>query len=169
MSTKSINSIEPVTPVVPTNENSATPLEQFIVFKVDDSEYVVHIASVLEVIRIRPIKKLPITPSYILGVLNLRGNIIPVINLRDKFGLTLVEYNPFTRIVVLNHSGRFFGLVVDEVNKSISVKKSDYTESPSLLENKKSQEFVRFIIKQREDIYLLLELDSLLFALTSKE
>ena len=147
-------------------QQSKDTLKQLIVFKVDTSEYAIPIEVVREVIRIRPIKKLPKTPSYVLGVMNLRGNIIPIISLREKFGYPPKELNTFTRIIVFNHDSRIIGIVVDEVNKSITVKQDDYTQNPELIQNHQNRDLIKSIVKPEDSLYFVLELDNLLFSIS---
>ncbi len=135
---------------------------QLIVFNIGGEDYGLEIEKVQEVIRMKTIKKLPRTPGFILGVMNLRGNIIPVVGLRQKFGFEPREHNEFTRIIVVNHNGKLVGMVVDNVNQVVNVSIDDIEKNPDVV-NEKTRTLVRGVAKADEKIILLVELDYLIF------
>jgi purine-binding chemotaxis protein CheW len=146
-----------------TNYSDSGKLRQIIVFRVGKEDYGLEIDKVQEVIRMKIIKKLPRSPHYILGVMNLRGNIIPIIGLRQKFGLPEVTYDEFTRIVVVNHENKLVGMVVDEVNRVINVPENSIEGNSDMIrENTKA--LVRGVAKLDDQVVILIELDYLIYS-----
>ena len=137
---------------------------QLIVFTVGGEDYGLEIEKVQEVIRMKPIKKLPKTPPFILGVMNLRGNIIPIVGLRQKFGFDSKEHNEFTRIIVVNHSQKLVGMVVDNVNQVVNVGFDSVEKNPEII-NSDTKTLVRGVAKAQDRIILLVELDYLLYSI----
>lgn len=137
---------------------------QLIVFSVGKEEYGLEIEKVQEVIRMSQIKKLPRAPQFILGVMNLRGNIIPIVGLREKFNLEPLDYNEFTRIIVVNHNDKLIGMVVDEVNRVVNVPSENIEGNPDVvLSNTKA--LVRGVAKMDDSVIIMVELDYLLYTL----
>ncbi|WP_311771665.1 chemotaxis protein CheW [Cohnella lubricantis] len=95
-------------------------MEQYVEFGIGNENYAIRISEVHEIIRMQDITEIPNGPSYVKGVINLRGRIVPVIGLREMFGLPDKEFGKATRIVVLNHLEEFIGIVVDRVNQVVS-------------------------------------------------
>jgi len=89
--------------------------EQLVSFQLDEEEFGVHIHQVREIVRLSSITKVPHAPSYVEGVLNLRGNVLPVVDLGERLGLSLMQHTEATRIVVLDIAGVSTGIVVDRV------------------------------------------------------
>jgi purine-binding chemotaxis protein CheW len=88
-------------------------LNQLISFEVGDEEYGLEILRVKEVIRVREITRLPKAPRFVKGIINLRGDVIPIIDLRDRFGLEHAEYTAMTRVIVVDVEDKLVGMVVD--------------------------------------------------------
>jgi len=89
---------------------------QLVVFGLADESYGVHVLAVEEIIRLQEITAIPHAPAFVEGVINLRGRVIPVLDLRKRFGLPPTEATKSTRIVVVEASGMTVGLVVDSVD-----------------------------------------------------
>jgi purine-binding chemotaxis protein CheW len=104
---------------------------QLITFTIGEELYGVDILKIQELIGFSNVTQVPNLPEYILGVINLRGNVIPVIDLRIKFGMEPKEYNKFNVIIVLNVDGRYIGLVVDSVHDVVSLSDDKIGETPS--------------------------------------
>ncbi|MFW6137533.1 MAG: chemotaxis protein CheW [Spirochaetota bacterium] len=136
--------------------------KQIIRFKVGAEEYGVEIMRVKEVIRIKQITQLPKTPSFVKGVINLRGDVIPVIDLREKFGLSEGSYSGMTRVIVVEVEGKSIGMVVDEVRQVLRIP-SGQIEPPPALAGGLSGEFLEGVGKQPEDrLVILLSIDRIL-------
>ncbi|GGH31573.1 chemotaxis protein CheW [Paenibacillus segetis] len=90
---------------------------QYIEFCIDKEQYAIGIQDIYEIIKIQDITQIPNVRSYVKGVINLRGNIVPVISLRNLFDLEEKEYSKATRIIVVHHEEDTVGIIVDRVNK----------------------------------------------------
>ena len=103
---------------------------QFLTFSLGEEEYGVDILKVQEIKGYVPTTRIPNSPPDVVGVLNLRGTIVPIIDLRRKFGLDSVEYNQFTAIVVIVVRGRVMGMIVDSVSEVVNIPLSDIQPAP---------------------------------------
>jgi purine-binding chemotaxis protein CheW len=103
---------------------------QYLTFSLGQEEYGVEILKVQEIKGYSAITPIPNTPVYLKGVMNLRGNIIPVVDLRSKLAMAEAPYNQFTVIVVVTVGSKTIGLVVDAVSDVLSIPKTDIQETP---------------------------------------
>jgi len=94
---------------------------QIVTFNLGKEEFALNIADIQEIIKMQPFTPVPLTPEYVEGVMNIRGNIIPVINLRIKMNFTKREVNSRTRIIVVNFENRRVGLIVDNMNEVVGI------------------------------------------------
>ncbi|MDH4200800.1 MAG: chemotaxis protein CheW [Spirochaetia bacterium] len=143
---------------------TSSKTRQIIVFRVGNEDYGLEIEKVQEIIRMKTIKKLPRSPHFILGVMNLRGNIIPIIGLRQKFGLPDLAYDEFTRIVVVTHDNKLVGMVVDDVSRVINVPEDSIEGNPDMLRDN-TKALVRGVAKLEDQVIILVELDYLIYSL----
>lgn len=143
-----------------------TTENQYLFFTILDEEYGVEIAHVKEIIKVCNITKVPHTDEYIKGIINLRGDIIPVISVRARFSLPEKEYDGRTCIIVLDIEDKTVGLIVDNVSEVIFINKSRVTAPPSEKYGYKNR-FIKKIgntetnVKQIIDLIKLLEIDKL--------
>jgi purine-binding chemotaxis protein CheW len=135
-------------------------LAQFLAFKLADELFAIEILRVQEIRGITPITPIPNAPRYIRGVMNLRGTIVPVIDLRMRFGLGESEYNKFTVIIVVRLGTRIIGLVVDAVSDVLDVSPKDIESTPEL-GARVDVSFLSGMIQRGDEIILLLNLDQL--------
>ncbi len=105
---------------------------EFLTFRLGDEEYGIDILRVQEIRSYEPPTRIANAPSFIKGVVNLRGVIVPIIDLRVKLGCANVEYNAFTVVVVLNVRGRVVGAVVDSVSDVLELTKDQIKPAPEL-------------------------------------
>jgi purine-binding chemotaxis protein CheW len=103
---------------------------QYLTFALGGQEYGIDILNVLEIKGCAPITPIPNTPAHVKGVMNLRGTIIPVIDLRAKLGMREAEYGAFTVIVVVRVGPKVIGLVVDAVSDVLNIPESDIQPTP---------------------------------------
>ena len=137
--------------------------EQVVVFEIAGESYGVDIARVQEIIRPPAITAVPRAPEYVEGVVNLRGRVIPVINLRNRFGLPDTERDRSSRIVVLEISGQTIGVAVDAVSEVLRVPQ-DVIEAPGATLTGPQTAHLRGIAKLDERVVILLDLDRLIDA-----
>lgn len=135
--------------------------EQLVTFSIGTEEFGVDIMKVQEIIRIPPITRVPKAPSYIEGVINLRGNIIPVVNLRVRFGMPAGEETDLSRIVVLQVNTKVFGVRVDGVTEVLRLE-SEAIEPPPPVALGMDASFIRGVGKIGERLLILLNLDQLM-------
>jgi len=108
----------------------ADGLSEFLSFRLGQEEYGVDILKVQEIRGYDTVTRIPETPIFIKGVINLRGTIVPVIDMRLKFNLGSAEYNDFTVMIILNIGQRVIGMVVDSVSDVIQLKDEQIREVP---------------------------------------
>lgn len=131
--------------------------QQLVVFSLSGGGYGVDIGTVREIIRMQEITQIPKTPPYVEGVINLRGRVIPVLDLRKRFGLEVTEYTQETRIVVIDIGGTDIGAIVDEVTEVLRVPLGSI-ELPSDVVLGDDSEYVVGVVKLGERLVILLEL-----------
>ena len=136
-------------------------LNQLISFIVGEEEYGLEILRVKEVIRVREITRLPRAPSFVKGIINLRGDVIPIIDLRDRFGLERKEYTSMTRVIVVDVDGRLVGMVVDAASQVVRVP-ADQIDPPPPIVGGLSAEFIKGVGKLDERLIILLNIDRIL-------
>jgi len=110
----------------------AADSQQFLTFKLADEEYGVGILTVQEIRGWSKVTKVPHTPDWLLGVINLRGVVVPIIDLRVKFNFASAEYNDTTVVIILTVASRVVGVVVDGVSDVITLAAAQIKPAPSL-------------------------------------
>lgn len=105
---------------------------QFVCFKLADEEYAVRITDIQEVIRIGHITRIPQVPAFSLGVINLRGNIVSVFDLRSKLKLRKKQFDNNTKIIIANVEGEVFSFIVDQILENITLENSQIDSAPSV-------------------------------------
>jgi purine-binding chemotaxis protein CheW len=136
-------------------------LLQLVSFKIGEEEFGIDILTVQEINRMLQITKVPNTPEFIEGVINLRGRIIPVLDLRVKLGMTKKSHGKNTRIVVVNLNDRTIGFIVDEVSEVLRIPKN-ITETPPDLVGGVNSDYITSIGKLEDRLLILLDLDKIL-------
>ncbi len=142
-------------------EASVQAEEQLVVFGLTQELYGVDIGRVQEIIRMQTITEVPRAPEFVEGVINLRGGIIPVIDLRKRFGMSHDDHDKETRIVVVEMGGQRVGLVVDRVSEVLRVPTANI-EPPSALVTTVESAYLRAIAKLEDRLIILLDLDRVL-------
>jgi len=133
---------------------------QLVLFKVNDEVFAISINNVNIIEKVSDIYKVPDTPVYIEGLINLRGKIHTVFNLRKKFGYEPVEFDDNTRIIILNHAS-MVGLLVDEVSEILSADESDIKPAPELISGI-SGKYFSGVFEKDGKIVLIIDLDTIL-------
>ncbi|MHB1190506.1 MAG: chemotaxis protein CheW [Armatimonadota bacterium] len=135
--------------------------EQLVVFELASESYGVDIGAVNTIIRMQEITEIPRSPEFVEGVINLRGSIIPVIDLRRRFGLSAGEETKASRIVVVEAGGQMIGMVVDAVTETLRLSQ-DAIEPPSPVVTTTDSEYVRGVGKLENRLVILLDLNKVL-------
>jgi purine-binding chemotaxis protein CheW len=140
---------------------------QLVSFLLDDVEYGIDILQVHEIIRIPDITRLPNTPPYIKGVINLRGSVIPVVDMRERFSLPQGKITELTRIIVIETIDKLVGLWVDNVYQVVRLPVRSIDPPSELIEGI-SEEFIKGIGRLHNRLIVILNLDGILFSKTEK-
>jgi purine-binding chemotaxis protein CheW len=135
--------------------------EQLVVFDLASEAYGVDIGAVREIIRIMDITRVPKTPEFVEGIINLRGKVIPVVDLRRRFSLPVSEENKENRIVVVDIGGQDIGVMVDAVTEVLRIS-SDSVEPPSSVITTADSAFLLGIAKLESRLIILLDLERVL-------
>jgi purine-binding chemotaxis protein CheW len=133
---------------------------KYLTFKLGDEEYGVQILKVREIIGLMDITKVPQMPGYVKGVINLRGKVIPVIDLRSKFCLPEVDYTDQTCIIVIDVGG-MVGTIVDSVQEVADIS-GDQIEPPPPLSADVNSDIILGLAKSKENVKILLDIDKVL-------
>lgn len=142
-------------------ESAQQPIKKVIVFALSDKEYAIEIDVVQGIERIMGITRVPGTPSYVKGVINLRGVVTPVIDLRERFGLETKELDDSTRIIIVSLETYDVGLVVDAANDIVDVPVHLIEAQPEVV-GSISSEFIAGVAKVESRLFVLLELEKVL-------
>ncbi len=134
---------------------------QLVVFELENEKYGVDIASVEGIIKMQEITRLPHAPEFIEGITNLRGTIVPVVDLRTRFGLSRKEPTRDTRIVIANMDSSKVGIIVDAVTQVIRVPE-DKIEPPPQMSVTINSAFIKNIAKLESELVILLDLGKVL-------
>ena len=136
-------------------------LLQLVTFSTGDEEFGVDILRVQEIIRTMAITKVPKAPEFVEGVINLRGKVIPIIDLRRRFGLQPKEHDKHTRIIVIEINTMIVGFVVDSVSEVLRIPASTVEPPPPVVAGLES-EYISGVGKLEDRLLILLDLDRLL-------
>lgn len=134
---------------------------QLVTFTLEKEEYAVDILSVQEINRITEITRVPNAPDYVEGVINLRGKVIPVVNLRKKFGLDNRETDDSSRVIIMDIQGVTYGLVVDSVSEVLRIP-SNIVEPPPPMASSTSSMFIKGIAKLENRLIILIDINKFL-------
>ena len=138
---------------------------QYLTFMLNGEEYGVDILKVQGIQGWTPVTSIPNTPDYVLGVINLRGEVVPIVDLRRRFHLKDVSFGPTTVVIVVkihdsDGATKAIGLVVDAVSEVYSVQREDIRPAPDF-GSTISTEYIKGLVTIQENMVILLEIDSL--------
>jgi len=136
-------------------------IQQHVIFSINEQIYAIEILKIKEVLSYRKITPLPNVRGFIKGIINLRGIILPVFDLREKFNLPEATYTPFHIIVVMEISGRVMGVIVDEISDVVELLPEE-VQAPSNLPPNIKVEYIKGIGKKEYELVILLDVDRLL-------
>lgn len=142
-----------------TNQQNVDELEQMVTFNLALEEYGVDILQVQEINRMVEITEVPQTDQCVEGIINLRGKVIPIIDLRKKFNMPEKEHDNQTRIVVVDVNNETVGLVVDGVSEVLRVPGGSLEEAPKLVSGDyASADYIQSIVKLEDRLLIYLDL-----------
>ncbi len=143
------------------NDNIAPQIEDkeiVVIFKLKDDEFSIHINQIYEINRLPEITNIPNAKSFIEGIINLRGDIIPVINMRKRLGYNEKEFDEFERVIIVDIDGNKTGLIVDKVDEIKTVSKSNLQDVPDYLSLNIAKDFIDSIINLEEEKRIITQL-----------
>lgn len=135
---------------------------RYLSFSIGNEEYGIEIRYVLEIIGIQNITRLPDLPDFVKGVINLRGNVIPVVDVRLRFSMTELEYNDRTCIIVVDVDRTSVGFIVDSVSEVLYIPEND-REGPPELRKGSGSRFIKGMGKIKDRVIIILDVDNLLY------
>ena len=138
-------------------------LLQLVTFSIDEEEFGVNILKVQEIIRIMEITRVPRSPEFVEGVINLRGRVIPIVDLRRRFGLAAIAHYKDTRIIVIELNSLVVGFIVDAVSEVLRIPADTVEPTPPVAAGVDS-EYISGVGKLQDRLLILLDLDKLLTA-----
>ena len=134
---------------------------QWVTFKLDHETYGINVMQVQEVLRYTEIAPVPGAPYYVLGIINLRGNFVTVIDTRSRFGLQSAEVDDSTRIVIIEAEKQVIGILVDSVAEVVYLRRSEIDNAPNV-GTEESAKFIQGVSNRDNELLILVDLDKLL-------
>ena len=144
-----------------TAKNADDPMLQWVTFRLEGETYGINVMQVQEVLRYTEIAPVPGAPTYVLGIINLRGNVVTVIDTRHRFGLPAAEVTEQTRIVIIEAEAHVVGILVDAVAEVVYLRQSEIETAPNV-GNDESTRFIQGVCNKNNELLILVELDKLL-------
>ncbi|MGM0378267.1 MAG: chemotaxis protein CheW [Bacillota bacterium] len=136
-------------------------ISQFVVFKISNESFALDVSNIGSISGINDITSAPDSPDYVEGVMNLRGDIIPVINLAKRFNIDSDVKIKDKRVIVIEIENKLFGFLVDDASKAIQIDTKDIADTPSLIKGNDG-DYIDGICKVDNDILLLINLEKVL-------
>ncbi len=134
---------------------------QWVTFRLEGETYGINVMQVQEVLRYSEIAPVPGAPAYVLGIINLRGNVVTVVDTRHRFGLSEGEITDNTRIVIIETDSHVIGMLVDSVAEVVYLKQSEIETAPNV-GNEESAKFIQGVCYKNNELLILIELGKLL-------
>jgi len=134
---------------------------QWVTFKLDSETYGINVMQVQEVLRYSEIAPVPGAPTYVLGIINLRGNVVTVIDTRQRFGLKAADISDNTRVVIIEAEKQVIGILVDSVAEVVYLKNSEIDDAPNV-GNDDSARFIQGVSNREGELLILVDLNQLL-------
>ncbi|NLD00605.1 MAG: chemotaxis protein CheW [Gammaproteobacteria bacterium] len=137
------------------------PILQWVTFRLDNETYGINVMQVQEVLRYTEIAPVPGAPSYVLGIINLRGNVVTVIDTRQCFGLPPAEVGDNTRVVIMEIDKQVIGVLVDSVAEVVYLRQSEIETAPNV-GNKDAAKFIQGVCNKNGELLILVELEKMM-------
>lgn len=134
---------------------------KLIVFQIDEREYAISVQMVGSIERLIPITRVPSTPSYIKGVINLRGVVTPVIDLKQRFHQKMTEYTNQTRIIIVHLNDLTIGIIVEAANDVVDIDKEQIEPPPETIDSKEVV-YINGVVRYDKRLLVLLDLEQVL-------
>ncbi|WP_025673631.1 chemotaxis protein CheW [Salinivibrio socompensis] len=134
---------------------------QWVTFQLEEETYGINVMQVREVLRYTEIAPVPGAPGYVLGIINLRGSVVTVIDTRSRFGLASAEVTDNTRVIVIEAETQVIGIMVDSVAEVVYLKTSEIDTTPSV-GTEESAKFIQGVSNRNGELLILVDLNKLL-------
>jgi purine-binding chemotaxis protein CheW len=134
---------------------------QLVTFRLKDETYGINVMQVQEVLRVTEIAPVPGAPQYVLGIINLRGNVVTVLDTRTRFGLPTTELDDASRIVIIESEEQVVGILVDSVAEVVELRNSEIDSAPSI-GNEDSARYIQGVASRDKDLLIVVDLNKLL-------
>ncbi len=149
-----------VQPAEGTSRRGDNLVTQFVGFRLDNEDYAIAITKIQEIILMKPITRIPEVPGFIEGLINLRGSVIPIVNLRKRFGLAPREVDDETRTIVVNIHDKTVGCIVDAVTQVMRINR-DQIQPPPLSVLAISHQYIAGLARLEDRLLIILDIDRL--------
>jgi purine-binding chemotaxis protein CheW len=134
---------------------------QWVTFRLGEEKYGINVMQVQEVLRVTEIAPVPGAPSYVLGIINLRGNVVTVIDMRNRFGLMSKETDDSSRVVIIETEAHIIGILVDSVAEVVEMKASEIENAPNV-GNEESSKYIEGVTSRGNELLILVDLNKFL-------
>ena len=142
-------------------ESNDDTIVQWVTFHLENEKYGIKVMQVQEVLRMTEIAPVPGAPHYVLGIINLRGNVVTVVDTRRRFGLPDVDNDDETRIVIIEANNNVVGILVDSVAEVVDLKMSEIETAPNV-GNDESSKYIQGVSSRGEELLILVDVNKLL-------
>lgn len=142
-------------------EEMNNAMTQWVTFRLGDETYGVNVMQVQEVLRVSEIAPVPGAPDYVIGIINLRGNVVSVLDTRKRFGLMAREIDDSTRIIIIEIDNQTIGMMVDAVAEVEDVEQGDIDSAPNV-GNEDSSRYIAGVVSRERNLLILVDLHRLL-------
>ncbi len=142
-------------------EKNNDEIIQWVTFRLDDEKYGIRVMQVQEVLRMTEIAPVPGAPDYVLGIINLRGNVVTVIDSRKRFGLAEADVDDSTRIVIIEADKHVVGILVDSVAEVVDLQTSEIDAAPNV-GNDDSSKYIQGVSSKDKELLILVDVNKLL-------
>ncbi len=140
---------------------SEDPVLQWVTFRLEEETYGINVMQVQEVLRYSEIAPVPGAPSYVLGIINLRGNVVTVIDTRQRFGLPPADVTDNTRIVIIEADKQVVGILVDSVAEVVYLRQSEMETTPNV-GNEEAARFIQGVCNKNDELLILVALEKMM-------
>ena len=134
---------------------------RWVTFFLSQEKYGINVMQVQEVLRVSEIAPVPGAPDYVLGIINLRGNVVTVIDTRQRFGLESKEVDDSSRIVIVESNDQVVGILVDSVAEVVDLQLSEIESAPNV-GSEDSSRFIQGVASQQDELLIIIDLNKLL-------
>ncbi|MFQ3170373.1 MAG: purine-binding chemotaxis protein CheW [Oleispira sp.] len=142
-------------------KSAEDPILQWVTFRLENESYGINVMQVQEVLRHTEIAPVPGAPPYVLGIINLRGNVVTVIDTRSRFALPNAETTDQTRIVIIEAENQVVGILVDSVAEVVYLRQSEIETTPNV-GNDESAKFIQGVCHKNDELLILVDLEKLM-------